>query len=129
MLRIKLTELFVDDQEKARAFYTDKLGFEVGTDAAYGPDERWLTVVAPDGPAGLELMLAKADDAARAMQQHRRSTGTPVISLGTDDIHKAYETLTERGVTFTMPPTAMDYGGTDAVLDDGCGNLLNIHQD
>jgi catechol 2,3-dioxygenase-like lactoylglutathione lyase family enzyme len=129
MLRVKLAELFVDDQDKARAFYTEKLGFEVRMDAAYGPDARWLTVVSPDDPAGVELLLTKADDAARDFQRHMHSKGSPATSLSTDDLQKSYDSLASRGVTFTMPPTAMGYGGTDAVFDDGCGNLINLHQD
>jgi catechol 2,3-dioxygenase-like lactoylglutathione lyase family enzyme len=128
MLRIHLTEIFVDDQEAARAFYTDKLGFQVKTDAAYGPDTRWLTVVAPGSP-DVELLLNKADDAAEAFRASRREAGVPTMSFTTDDIEKDYETLSARGVTFTQPPTRREYGGTDAVFEDGCGNILNLHQD
>jgi predicted enzyme related to lactoylglutathione lyase len=128
MLQIKLTEVFVDDQEAARAFYTDKLGFQVHTDQAYGPDSRWLTVVAPDDPDGVQLLLNKADDAARVLVESRRIKQTPAMSFHTDDIQKDYETLSGRGVHFLMPPTAMDYGGTDAMFEDGCGNYLGLHQ-
>lgn len=128
MLRITLAELFVYDQDKARAFYTEKLGFQVDRDVPYGPDARWLTVVSPDDPSGVQLLLSRADEAASAFQADRREKGSPATSFSTDDIQKAYEDLTARGVTFIMPPTRMDYGGTDAVFEDGCGNLLNLHQ-
>jgi catechol 2,3-dioxygenase-like lactoylglutathione lyase family enzyme len=128
MLRIKLTELFVDDQEAARAFYTEKLGFRVQNDQAYGPDTRWLTVVAPDDQGGVELLLNKADAAAAAYQASRRESGVPFMSFETDDIQKTYETLEARGVVFQSPPIKRDYGGTDAVFEDGCGNILNLHQ-
>lgn len=127
MLRVHLVELFVDDQDKARAFYTEKLGFEVETDAAYG-DGRWLAVVAPDDPDGPRVVLTKADDLALERQSKSRSTGTPIVSLRTDDCQATYETLRDRGVTFVMEPTTYEYGGTDAVLDDTCGNLVNLHQ-
>jgi catechol 2,3-dioxygenase-like lactoylglutathione lyase family enzyme len=128
MLRVRLVELLVEDQDQARVFYTDKLGFEVRTDMAYGPDARWLSVVSPADPTGVELLLAKADDTAREFQRYLHDKGTPAMSLGTDDIHWAYEDLAAKGVHFAVPPTTMDYGGVDAVFDDGCGNLINLHQ-
>lgn len=127
-MQIKLAQIFVDDQEAARAFFTEKLGFEVKTDASYGPDNRWLSVISPENPA-VELLLSKPDDAARTFRDHLKAQGTPATSFGTDDIVKDYETLVARGVVFTMAPTTMDYGGTDAVFEDGLGNLLNLHQD
>jgi predicted enzyme related to lactoylglutathione lyase len=128
MLRINLTELFVDDQEKARAFYTEKLRFRVQTDAAYGPDARWLSVVPPDDPSGVQLELVKANEPAKALQDYRRSVTTPAMSFTTDDLDKTYEALVAKGVKFVMPPTKMEYGGTDAMLDDECGNLIGLHQ-
>jgi len=128
-MRIKLAGIFVNDQDNARTFYSEVLGFQVHTDAAYGEKERWLTVVSPDDPEGTELALGLADGPSEQFQRALRESGTPATSLGTDDCQRDYETLRERGVHFTMEPTKMPYGGTDAVFEDGCGNLINLHQD
>jgi catechol 2,3-dioxygenase-like lactoylglutathione lyase family enzyme len=127
-MRIAVTEVFVDDQERAWAFYTDVLGFRVKTDATYG-DGRWLTVVAPGDPDGPELLLAPLTDAARALQQERRYVGKPALSLNTDDCQATHRELVRRGVRFLSEPQRRGYGGIDAVFEDGCGNLLNLHQD
>lgn len=127
-MRIMLAEIFVDDQDKARAFYTDVLGFQVKTDAAYSESERWLTVVSPEAPDGTELLLGLPDERARALQQANYEAGKPTTSLTTDDLQRDYNRLVAAGVRFTMAPTAMPYGGTDALFDDGCGNLINLHQ-
>ncbi|MGH8835851.1 MAG: VOC family protein [Actinomycetes bacterium] len=128
-MRIGLVSLFVDDQEKARKFYTEAVGLQVKTDAPYGPEERWITVVSPEDPDGVEVTLHVSDDAARAFQQAAKAAGRPSLSLSTDDAQRDYERLRANGVEFAMPPTRMDYGGTDAVFDDTCGNLINLHQD
>jgi catechol 2,3-dioxygenase-like lactoylglutathione lyase family enzyme len=128
-MRIGLTEIFVDDQDRARAFYTDVLGMQVKTDAPYSDDARWLTLVSPEDAGGTELLLTPTNDVAAALQAHRRSAGTPAISFSTDDIRRTYEELTAKGAVFVSEPKQMDYGGTDAVLDDGCGNLVNLHQE
>jgi predicted enzyme related to lactoylglutathione lyase len=128
-MRIALVGLFVDDQEKARKFYTEAVGLQVKTDASYGPEERWITVVSPEDPDGVEVVLHLGDDAARAFQQAAKTAGRPLISLSSDDAQRDYERLRANGVEFMMPPTRMDYGGTDAVFDDTCGNLINLHQD
>ena len=128
-MRISLIGLFVDDQEKARKFYTDAVGLQVHTDAEYGPGERWLTVVSAEDPDGVQVTLHTSDDAARAFQQAARAAGRPSISLSTDDCQREYERMRANGVEFTLPPTRMDYGGMDAVFDDTCGNLINLHQD
>lgn len=128
-MRIKMAQIFVDDQDKALAFYTDKLGFQVQNDAAYGPGARWLTVVSPEEPEGPELLLGLADEAASAFQKHVYDNGRPAFSLTTSDLDGDYARLTKAGVRFTMAPTQMPYGGTDAVLDDTCGNYINLHQD
>jgi catechol 2,3-dioxygenase-like lactoylglutathione lyase family enzyme len=127
-MRIKLATIYVDDQDAARAFYTERLGFKVATDMPYGPDSRWLTVVTPDDP-NVELLLKVSDEPAKALQDAMRERGEPAISFVSESIQHEYEQLVANGVTFRMPPTRMDYGGTDAVLEDGCGNLLNLHQD
>jgi catechol 2,3-dioxygenase-like lactoylglutathione lyase family enzyme len=128
-VRIGLTEIVVDDQDRARTFYTEVLGLQVKTDAPYSDTARWLTVVSPDDPQGTELLLAPMNDAAAALQAYRRAAGAPAISLTTDDCRRTYEELQAKGAVFVSEPKEMDYGGTDAVFEDGCGNLLNLHQD
>ena len=128
-MRIGLIGIFVDDQDKAERFYTDTLGLQVKTSAAYGPGERWLTVVSPEEPDGVEVVLHLADEAARAFQQAARQQGRPVLSLRSDDCRRDAERLKANGVVFVREPARMDYGGMDAVLDDTCGNLINLHQD
>jgi catechol 2,3-dioxygenase-like lactoylglutathione lyase family enzyme len=128
-MRIGLTGIFVDDQDKAEKFYTEALGLQVKTNAPYGPTERWLSVVAPEEPDGVELVLHLADEAARAFQRASREAGRPVISLRTDDCERDAERLKANGVVFVRDPARMDYGGMDAVFDDTCGNLVNLHQD
>jgi predicted enzyme related to lactoylglutathione lyase len=128
-VRIRLTSIFVDDQEQAEQFYTQVLGLQVHTSAAYGPDERWLTVVSPEEPDGVQLVLHLADAPARAFQAASRQAGRPVLSLTTDDCASEAERLKAKGVVFVKEPSQMAYGGVDAVFDDSCGNLLNLHQD
>jgi len=128
-MRIGLTSIFVDDQDQAERFYTEVLGFQVKTSAPYGPGERWLSVVAPEEPDGVELVLHLADESARAFQAASRDLGRPVLSLRTDDCQGEAERLKARGVVFVKEPSRMDYGGIDAVFADSCGNLLNLHQD
>jgi predicted enzyme related to lactoylglutathione lyase len=86
-------------------------------------------VVSPDEPDGVELVLHLADEPARAFQRASRELGRPVISLRTDDCQRDAERLKAKGVVFVREPARMDYGGMDAVFDDTCGNLLNLHQD
>jgi catechol 2,3-dioxygenase-like lactoylglutathione lyase family enzyme len=128
-MRIGLTSVYVDDQDKAERFYTEVLGFKVKTSAPYGPNERWLSVVAPEQPDGVQLVLHLADAPARAFQQASRRAGRPVLSLRTDDCQGEAERLKAKGVVFVKEPGPMPYGGTDGVFDDGCGNLINLHQD
>jgi catechol 2,3-dioxygenase-like lactoylglutathione lyase family enzyme len=128
-MRIGLTSIFVDDQDQAEQFYTQVLGFQVKTSAPYGPDERWLSVVAPEEPDGVELVLHLADAPARAFQAASREVARPVLSLRTDDCRGEAERLKAKGVVFVKEPYRRDYGGTDAVFADTCGNLLNLHQD
>src|ERR687891_423780 len=118
-----------DDQEKARRFYTEQLGLQVDTDAPYGPDERWITVVSPEEPGGIQLALHLRDQAAQDFQEANRKVGRPVVSFVTDDCRRDYEQLRAKGVSFISEPTGYPYGGTDAVFEDDCGNLLNLHQD
>jgi catechol 2,3-dioxygenase-like lactoylglutathione lyase family enzyme len=128
-MRIGLTSIFVDDQDQAEQFYTQVLGFQVKTSAPYGPEERWLSVVSAEEPDGVELVLHLADAPARAFQAASRQVGRPVLSLRTDDCAGEAERLKAKGVMFLKEPGRMAYGGIDAVFDDTCGNLLNLHQD
>jgi catechol 2,3-dioxygenase-like lactoylglutathione lyase family enzyme len=128
-MRIGLTSIYVDDQDQAEQFYTEVLGFRVKTSAPYGPDERWLSVVAPEEPDGVQLVLHLADEPARAFQQASRQAGRPVLSLRTGDCAAEAERLKAKGVVFVKEPARRDYGGIDAVFADSCGNLLNLHQD
>jgi catechol 2,3-dioxygenase-like lactoylglutathione lyase family enzyme len=128
-MRIGLTSIYVDDQDRAERFYTEVLGFQVKTSAPYGAGERWLSVVAPEEPGGVELVLHLADAAARAFQQASREAVRPLLSLRTDDCQRDAEGLKAKGVVFVKEPARMAYGGMDAVFADTCGNLLNLHQD
>ena len=128
-MRIGLVGIFVDDQDQAERFYTEVLGLQVKTSAAYSDSERWLTVVSPEDPDGVELVLHLADEPARAFQAASRQVGRPVLSLTTNDCTAEAERLKAEGVVFVKEPGRMAYGGMDAVFDDTCGNLINLHQD
>ena len=126
-MKIKLTSVFVDDQEKALRFYTEVLGFAKKADFSKGAF-RWLTVTSPEDPDGTELQLALNDDpAARAYQQARFQQGQPAVMFYTDDVKADYERIRARGAEFTMPPTDVT-GSTIAMLKDTCGNVLQITQ-
>jgi catechol 2,3-dioxygenase-like lactoylglutathione lyase family enzyme len=129
LMRIGITGIFVDDQDRAERFYTEVLGLQIKTNAPYGPDERWLTVVSPEEPDGVELALHLTDEPARAFREASRAMGRPVFSLRTDDCRRDAERLKAKGVVFVREPARMEYGGMDAVFDDTCGNLVNLHQD
>jgi catechol 2,3-dioxygenase-like lactoylglutathione lyase family enzyme len=128
-MRIGLTAIFVDDQDRAERFYTEVLGLKVKTNAPYSDSERWLTVVSPEEPGGVELVLHLADEPARTFQAASRELGRPAFSLRTDDCAGDAGRLKAKGVVFVKEPARMEYGGMDAVFDDTCGNLLNLHQD
>jgi catechol 2,3-dioxygenase-like lactoylglutathione lyase family enzyme len=124
-MRINLTSVLVDDQDKALRFYTEVLGFVKKTEVPMG-EYRWLTVVSPEGPAGVELVLEPdAHPAARPFKEALVADGIPFTSFAVDDVHKEYERLVGLGVTFTQPPAVMG-PVTTAVLDDTCGNLIQI---
>lgn len=126
-MKIKLTRVYVDDQEKALRFYTDVLGFAKNADFSNGPF-RWLTVASPDEADGTELQLALNDNpAARTYQQAMLQQNQPAVMFFTDDITGDYERIKARGGAFTMPPTAVT-GSTIAQLNDTCGNLVQITQ-
>ena len=124
-MRINVTSVFVDDQAKALAFYTDVLGFVKKTDLPAG-EHRWLTVVSPDAPDGVELLLEpNAHPAAQAYQNALVADGIPATSFAVDDVGAEFDRLTAKGVRFVQPPTEMG-PVTTAVLDDTCGNLIQI---
>jgi predicted enzyme related to lactoylglutathione lyase len=128
-MRIGLTSIFVDDQDKAERFYTGVLGLQVKTYMSYGGAERWLTVMSPEEPDGVELVLHLSDEPARAFRGASCELGRPILSLRTDDCQRHAQQLKAEGLVFVKEPSRMDYGGMDAVLDDTVGNLLNLHQD
>jgi catechol 2,3-dioxygenase-like lactoylglutathione lyase family enzyme len=124
-MRINLASVLVDDQEKALRFYTDVLGFVKKTEFPVG-EHRWLTVVSPDAPDGVELVLEPDEHpAARPFKEALVADGIPFTSFAVDDVQKEYERLTALGVRFTQEPTQMGEM-TTAVLDDTCGNLIMI---
>ena len=126
-MKIKLTSVHVDDQEKALRFYTDVLGFVKKADFSQGPF-RWLTVVSPEDPDGTELQLALNDNpAAKAYQQAMFQRGQPAAMFFTNDVQADYELIKARGAEFTMPPTDVT-GSKIAMLNDTRGNLIQVTQ-
>jgi len=126
-MRINLTSVLVDDQDKALRFYTEVLGFQKKTEVPLG-EHRWLTVVSPDDPDGTELVLEPdAHPAAKPFKQALVDDGIPYTSFAVDDVQVEFERLRGLGVTFTQQPVAMG-PVTTAVLDDTCGNLIQLAQ-
>jgi catechol 2,3-dioxygenase-like lactoylglutathione lyase family enzyme len=127
-MRINLASVLVDDQERALQFYTEVLGFVKKHDVPLGED-RWLTVVSPQDPDGTELLLEpSAHPAAKQFKEALVADGIPYTSFAVDDVDAEYERLRDAGVRFTQKPTHMG-PMTTAVLDDTCGNLIQIaHQ-
>ena len=126
-MRIRVTSVYVDDQEKALQFYTKVLGFAKKDDFSNGP-YRWLTVTSPEDPDGMELQLARNDNpAAKAYQQAIFQQGQPAANFFTEDVKGDYERIRARGAEFTMPPTDVT-GAVIAQLKDTCGNLIQISQ-
>jgi len=126
-MKIKLTSVYVDDQERALRFYTDVLGFAKKADFSNGP-YRWLTVGSPDEPDGTQLQLALNNNPAdKAYQQATFQQSRPAANFFTDDVKGDYQRIKDRGAEFTMPPTDT-YGSTIAVLKDTCGNLIQLTQ-
>src|ERR1700729_2718587 len=124
-MKIKIMTLHVDDQAKALRFYSEVLGFKKRADFSNG-GYRWLTVASPEAPDGPELQLeANTNPAARTYQQARFQQGQPAAMFFVDDVQSEYERLKDRGVKFTMPPSKVT-GSTIAMLDDTCGNLIQI---
>jgi predicted enzyme related to lactoylglutathione lyase len=126
-MKIKLTSVYVNDQDKALRFYTEVLGFAKKADFSQGPF-RWLTVTSPEDPDGTELQLALNDDpAAKAFQQAKLKQNQPAAMFYTDDVKADYERIKSRGGEFTMPPTDVT-ASTIAMLNDTCGNLIQLVQ-
>jgi predicted enzyme related to lactoylglutathione lyase len=126
-MKIKLTSIYVDEQDKALRFYTDVLGFVKKADASQG-SYRWLTVASPEEPDGTELQLALNDNpAARAYQESQKEQSRPAAVFHTGDLQGEYDRLRGLSVTFTTPLTREAWGSM-AVLDDTCGNLIQLHQ-
>ncbi len=126
-MRIILTGVFVDDQDKALKFYTETLGFVLKHDVPAG-EYRWITVLSPDDPDGTELLLEPNENpVAQTYQKGIFDQGIPANSFGVTDIHAEHERLKALGVSFTMEPTEMG-PVTIAVFDDTCGNLIQIMQ-
>ncbi|KUK61411.1 MAG: Glyoxalase/bleomycin resistance protein/dioxygenase [Methanoculleus marisnigri] len=125
-MKIILTSVFVDDQDRALKFYTEVLGFVKKSDVS-AEDYRWLTVVSPDDQSGTELLLEpNSNPVAQAYQKGIFEQGIPAASFGVEDTHAEYEKLKEQGVKFTMEPTEVVDPVTIAVFDDTCGNLIQI---
>ena len=126
-MKIQLTSIFVDDQDKALKFYVDVLGFVKKEDVPVG-EFKWLTVVSPDGPDDIELLLEPNDNpAAKTYQKAIFEQGIPHTAFAVDDIHKEYERLKEQGVVFTMEPTESG-PAILAIFNDTCGNLIQLYQ-
>jgi len=126
-MKIKLTSVYVNDQDKALRFYTEVLGFVKKADFSQGPF-RWLTVASPEEPEGTELQLALNNNpAAKAYQQALFQQGQPAAMFYTGDVQADYERLKARGAEFTMPPTDVT-ASKIAMLNDASGNLIQIVQ-
>src|SRR5258706_3370060 len=124
-MKIVVSSIFVDDQDKALTFYTTRLGFVKKADVSLGA-ARWLTVVAPDAPDGTELVLEPDSHPAVApFKSALMRDGIPFTSFAVDDVHAEYERLRSAGVQFTQPPVEMG-PGTTAVLEDTCGDLIQL---
>ncbi|WP_068675412.1 VOC family protein [Oceanobacillus sp. Castelsardo] len=124
-MKIIVTSVFVQDQDKALEFYTKMLGFVKKHDVPSG-EYRWITLVSPDSQDGTELLLEPNEHpAAKEYQKKLFADGIPVTMFGVADVREEYQRLTERGVEFTMKPTEMG-DITIAVFDDTCGNLIQI---
>ena len=124
-MRINLASIHVDDQEQALRFYTEVLGFVTKHDIPMG-EHRWLTVVSPEDPDGVELVLEPSDHpAVRPYKEALVADGIPFTSFAVDDVQAEFDRLKGLGVTFTQEPASMG-PVTTAVFDDTCGNLIQI---
>ncbi|WP_379134019.1 VOC family protein [Paenibacillus sp. sgz500958] len=126
-MKIIVTSIFVDDQDKALKFYTETLGFVKKHDVPLGK-HRWITVISPEDQEGTELLLEPNDHpAAKEYQKKISADGIPATMFGVPDVREEYDRLVKLGVKFTMEPTEMGEL-TIAVFDDTCGNLIQILQ-
>jgi predicted enzyme related to lactoylglutathione lyase len=126
-MKIKLTSVYVDDQEKALRFYTEVMGFVKKADFSQGTF-RWLTVASPEDRDGTELQLARNDNPAqRAYQEALFQQGQPAANFYSDDVQTDCDRMKARGAEFTMPPTDVT-GSKIAMLNDGCGNRIQVTQ-
>lgn len=128
-MKIKLASVSIDDYDKALKFYTEVLGFILKRDIPLGNDARWITVVSPDEPNGVELVLEPnaSYPAMKALKESLVRDGIPFTAFEVNDIQKEYERMKKLGVEFTMEPTNMGTT-TAAIFDDTCGNLIQIYQ-
>ncbi|HLS24412.1 MAG TPA: VOC family protein [Beutenbergiaceae bacterium] len=127
-MRINITSVLVDDQDKAEQFYTEVLGFVKKIDIPVGGGGRWLTVVSPEDPEGTELLLEPdGHPAAGPFKEALVADGIPFTQFAVEDVHAEHERLRGLGVRFTQEPTQMG-PVTTAVFDDTCGNLIQIAQ-
>lgn len=127
-MRIGLTSVMVDDQARALAFYTETLGFELKRDDPAG-EFRAITLTAPGDPDGVELLLEpNAHEPSRVWQAALFADGIPAALFSVDDLEREHARLTALGVTFRSPPTRSEWG-YQAVLEDGCGNLILLHEE
>jgi len=125
-MKINLAGIHVDDQDRALAFYTEKLGFLKKTEAPIGDDAKWITVVSPEEPDGVELVLEPSDHpAVKPYKDALVADGIPFTSFAVADVQAEYQRLSALGVTFVQEPAVMG-PVTTAVLDDTCGNLIQI---
>ncbi|MQY13810.1 hypothetical protein SRB5_39650 [Streptomyces sp. RB5] len=125
-MKIHLTSVFVDDQTAALRFYTEVLGFVKKYDVPLGPDHRWLTVVSPEDPEGTQLLLEPSTHpAARTYRDTLVAEGIPLAQFAVPDVEAEHARLVSLGVRFTQPPVAAG-PVTTAVLDDTCGNLIQL---
>lgn len=126
-MKIKLTTVYVDDQDRALRFYTEVLGFAKKADVSQGP-YRWLTVVSPEDPDGTELQLAlNGNPAAKAYQQALFQQNQPAVMFFTDDLQAEHDRMKARGAAFSMPPTDVT-ASKIAMVNDTCGNLVQLTQ-
>jgi predicted enzyme related to lactoylglutathione lyase len=128
-MKIKLSSVPIDDYDKALKFYTEVMGFQLKRDMPLGDGARWITVVSPEEPDGVELLLEPnaGYPAMKALKESLVRDGIPYTAFQVNDIQAEYERMKSRGVLFTMEPTNMGMT-TVAILDDTCGNLIQIYQ-
>jgi predicted enzyme related to lactoylglutathione lyase len=127
-MKISYTKIYVDDQDKALSFYTEKLGFVKKADIS-NEGYRWLTVVSPENQDGVELILEKNDNpTAKTFQETTFKEGNLAANFDVDDVQAEYDRLKHMDVKFTMEPTEVMPGVTIAIFDDTCGNLIQIQK-